>query len=294
MIQDLESIINIVEKFCNVLKNIVLGKLKKHNEPEKHTINEEELPYYFKNYKKHLTIYPNGNGIIINSATMVVKDKSKLDYIYRKLNIEDGKNNSEFPSIETMCITDKTKRFDNYGFWYYSKDNIITNAEEFYWSDTDPEEEDQRIKDNNKEIRWRFFLNTSKIENDGEYDIKYAVSVKGLFPIEDGKFNPSLANDPNSKRNSSSTFFVIQEIKNFVFEIAFDDSIKLQEEPMGEVVSNNLHKKSLDISEEKSYNFFYKKYIFNVENPGLGNRIKVKWKFQEMEDDEHERKNNVV
>lgn len=246
------------------------------------TVEEEEVPYFFKDYKKHVTIYPNGNGIIINQATMVVKDKKKLKYVYRRLNIEDGKKDSVFPSLKVMSNTMKTDRFDKFGFWYYSQDNIFTDAEEWYWSDTDPNEEDQKIKENRKEIRWRFSIDKGKVVENKEYHIEYAICVEGMCPIENGMFSPSVANDPNSSRRSSSSISILQEMMHFTYEVSFDDSIQLQGEPTCAVCRLS-KQENIPVEGDRKDNIFYKKYIFNVESPVLESIVRVSWKFKERE-----------
>lgn len=244
-----------------------------------------ELPYYFTEYKKHVTVYKNGNGIIIHSAKLVVTDKNKLDYIYRKINIRDGKKDSVFPKLEEMLSVEKIGRFDNYGFWWYSDDEIIKSIDEFYWSDEDPTKEDADLKENEKELRWRFRINKSKIEENKEYNIIYAISVCGLYPIVDGYLEESLVNQNSSKEQNASTVCVAQDIEKFTFVVSFEEGIELKDVPECELRKHIQTADGNEVMElcRDQYNIFYNEYVFNIDKPMLESIVRVHWKFKKVE-----------
>lgn len=256
----------------------LIDRIKTFCVNRKDKIKKFEYPYYFENYTKHITIYKNGNGIIINSADLIVTNKNLFDKIYRKLNIEDGKKDSVFPSLENMLKTDKKDRFDKFGFWYYSENNIINNIEEFYWSDTDKTVEDKKIKENPKEIRWYFDFNTSKIEENKNYKIIYVISVEGLYPIENGTLIRDLINDPNSKDNNESSIEIQQAITNFRYIVSFEDGISLKKEPKCEI-KENMYSSNITVADIQNYNVLFNKHNFTVSKPILGSQIKVSWQF---------------
>lgn len=169
-LQNLNSHIILFEKISKLFKPL-FDKFR--------YLRNKDFPYYFENYTKHVTIYKNGNGIIINTADLVVTNIDDFNKIFRKLNIEDGKANIKFPSLEKMKSESKTNRFDNFGFWFYSEDKIISSIKEFYWSDTDTTKEDFKIKQNPKEMRWVFDFNKSKIQKMKKYKIIYMFSIVG-------------------------------------------------------------------------------------------------------------------
>ncbi len=102
------------------------------NKAEKHYLNDIK-DYYFSEYEKNITVYQNGNGIVIHKFKVVANDVRKLEKIRRKLNVEDGVKTLKFPTLDTMLHTNKASRFQEFGFWYKSDDNIISDVKEFYW-----------------------------------------------------------------------------------------------------------------------------------------------------------------
>lgn len=55
--------------------------------------------HYFKKYHKHVTIYKNGTGIIINSFDIMF-NKNVKEELKRAINISDGKKTAAFPSLK--------------------------------------------------------------------------------------------------------------------------------------------------------------------------------------------------
>lgn len=275
---EIDSGLNILGKFWRFISCIF--KRKKCAEQDKRS----EYPYYFEDYTKHVTIYKNGNGIIIISSTLVVTDISNFNKkIYRKLNIEDGKSTSKFPTLKTMMKTSKSERFNKFGFWYYSEDNIVEDVREFYWSDTDKSKEDKLIKRKDKELRWYFRINGSKLTEGKKYQITYVISVEGLYPIEEGTFNQEISNDPNSEEGSSSGMEIAQDIKNFKYVVSFKEGIKLKSTPAGEVCKQRYtDEKNITIKGDHEYNVLFNKYTFPVDKPLLGSKIKVYWQFEDQ------------
>ena len=121
----------------------------------------KDTSHYFKNYHKHLTIYKDGTGILINSFEIVFNKKIKEE-IKRAINISDGKKSAKFPDLSDMKKVDIHDRFDKYGFWVSSEDNIISSTKEKYWSDINDAYEDANLKNDDKELRWVFNFNYSR------------------------------------------------------------------------------------------------------------------------------------
>lgn len=101
---DFNILLSIFDKF----KNYLIWLFKHRSKFKKST-------YYFKNYHKHVTIYDDGNGIIINSFDAVFNNMDSTK-IVRGINISDGKNSAEFPPLNHMKRVTLKGRFDNYGF----------------------------------------------------------------------------------------------------------------------------------------------------------------------------------
>lgn len=273
---------------------IIIIALTRHtiskNNANKDSTDYESFDYYFNSYEKHLTIYNDGTGIIINSFEVTVNNIDSFKRIRRRLNIEDGKKTSNFPTLQKMLDTSKKERFDKFGFWYYSKENIISQVKEYYWNTTHVSSEDKKAKGNPKELRWIFEINRSKLEAGKTYHIIYAISVPGIASLDNGLFNKKLVNDDIFSEESCSNMHIDHKIKKLTYIVSFESGINLLVEPTCEFYKNDQDEtEAITINGVESYNMFYNKYTFNVNNPLLGSDIKVTWKFKDMEDDCMER-----
>ena len=234
--------------------------------------------YYFSDYEKHITIYQNGNGIIMHKFKIIVNDKSKLQKIRRKLNIEDGCKTSRFPSLEKMMKTNKADRFHEFGFWYKSDDNIINNVKEYYW-DSKNKNENKKLKSNPQEIRWIFKIDSDKVEEKKPYEICYVISIPGIAALQNGKLNRELLYEP-SEENSYSCMRIDHKIQKLKCIISFEDGVCLDSQPKCKcIISEQDSEKEVDIEGTYEYNLLYKKYIFSINNPIFGSDINISWKY---------------
>ncbi|MCH5250894.1 MAG: hypothetical protein J1E98_13220 [Lachnospiraceae bacterium] len=239
--------------------------------------NKTDYDFYFKDYTKHVTIYKNGNGIIMNTFSICVNNYENFREFKRKINVEDGKRDTSFPSLSKMKSTPKEKRFEEYGFWVYKPhDSIINRTIEKYWSDNDPDAIDNILQHNNKELRWVFEIARNKIKNKDVHKISYAISVPGLYPIEKGRFLKEIANDPESDGVASSSIHVEHYIEKIKYIVSFEEGIKLNKEPECFTVNGKkIPIYDFDIEE----GVFYNKYIFIINKPSYGTNIIIKWEF---------------
>lgn len=265
----INSALNIFDK----VKNGALWLFKKRHQFKK-------SPYYFKNYHKHLTIYDNGNGIIINSFEIIFNSNDEdAKKLVRGINISDGKTTATFESLEKMKNISLKERFDKYGFWVYSDNNIIKEVKEEYWLDNDHEQEDIKAKNDPKELRWVFKFNNSKIELHKPYHVVYIISLPGMFPIKDGKLDFSELNTDNFDEYSNSILEIRTPTEQLAYTVSFYNDIDLQIEPEAIFKKMGNNKDSYPpISKE--YNIIYKKYICYIKSPQLGSKIKIRWKFK--------------
>ena len=237
-----------------------------------------EDDFYFENYTKHVTVYQNGNGIIMNTFDICVYRIENFKEFKRKINVEDGKRDIVFPSLSKMKTTSKEKRFDEFGFWVYkSKDSIINRTVEKYWLDRDPDEIDHSAEHNPKELRWVFAINGSKVKNQKTHKISYAISVPGLYPIEKGKFNRDIANEPESEGKALSSIHVEHYAKKITYIVSFENSINLKSEPECFISINGKKEPINDWIVEADV--FYNKHIFTINRPPYGADVVVKWTF---------------
>lgn len=258
-----------------IINHYQKNKIKKEKKIEK-------VPdYYFTNYEKYVTIYNNGNGIIIHRFTVVANDVTKLNRIRRKLNIEDGNKFSTFPEFEKMLKTKKSERFNDYGFWYYSEDGIISDIKEYYW-ENGTSKENKKSKANTKEIRWIFKINKNTIKNGKPYEIAYVISVPGLAALENGKLNKDLLLDINEVE-ASSNMSIDHKIQKLKYTISFEDGISLQTSPECRyIIKGQDESKEYIVDGEHEYDLLYNKYIFKINNPAFGSDISISWKYDDI------------
>ena len=238
--------------------------------------------YYFSYYEKHITIYQNGNGIIIHKFKVIANDVNKLQIIRRKINIEDGVKTSKFPPLDTMLHTNKANRFRDFGFWYKSDDNIISTVEEYYW-DSKTSSENKKVKNNPQELRWIFKIDKNKLKREKPYEICYVISVPGLAALQNGQLNKEWLNDP-LEENIHSKMHIDHKIQRLKYIISFEDGIKIDTPPNCKcVMSEQDSVKTLDILGKEEYDLLYRKYIFEVENPIFGSTIDISWKYNNVD-----------
>lgn len=239
-----------------------------------------KVKYYFSDYEKSITIYKNGHGIIQHKFNLIVKNTNELKVFNRRLNIADGAKNSAFPTLNEMKKTAKDKRFSDYGFWYGSENNIISDAQEFYWDGVhNSERKNNTAKNNPKELRWCFIIDRNKIEPNKPYKIAYTISVPGLAALENGYLNPKLQNDPTEKKTFSS-MIINYNIQNFKYVISFEDGVSLCTIPQcNKILSTPNGEKTLDIAHNKEYDLFYTRYSFNLKNPEYSSKIILSWEY---------------
>ena len=271
----------LINKFINKNEKKI-NPQDSENRPEECEIVEdvgEEIQddFYFENYTKHVTIYPDGNGIIMNSFDICINNVENFKEFKRKINVEDGKKDVEFPTLSKMKDTPKGRRFDEFGFWVYKpKESIINSTIERYWLDSDPDEIDHSAEHNKKELRWVFEINRSKSKKQKIHKIAYAISVPGLYPIEKGRFNRDVANEPESEGKALSSIHVEHYAKKITYIVSFENSINLKCEPECFTVNGKKYPITDFIVEE---GVFYNKYIFTICKPPYGTNIVIKWEF---------------
>lgn len=243
---------------------------------------EDVDDYYFADFEKHITIYRNGNGIIIHKFTVIVNNVDKFRRIRRKLNIEDGNIHSNFPSLDKMRQTDKADRFDKYGFWYYDKNNIISEVKEYYWQ-KNSEEESKKSKCNSKEIRWIFKINKQNVQKNKPYEVIYIISVPGLAPLEKGRLDRKLLSDDFGDE-SSSNMNIDHKIRNLRYIISFEEGIELETVPQCRyIISDQDEIKETAVIGTKEYDLIYNKYIFCINAPEFNSDVKIMWKYNKVD-----------
>jgi hypothetical protein len=267
---------------CIIIKKDVNTKETSTKEENNITTDVDEykkLDYYFEEYHKHLTVYKNGNGIIINSFIIVVNDLNSVLRFKRQLTIEDAKVSTVFPPLREMKKTNLTDRFEKFCFRCKCINNgdLIRSVEEKYWTD-DSDNDDNISKQNPKVLKWILRMNPSSIVEGKPYKIVYIISIPGMFPIENGIFKENIANKKGTHGAFNSNFKVNHKVKKFIFTLSFENEFKLYCKPSGKIITRQA---SDNLRYDNDNNIIYDKYIFTANNLDIGSSINIEWCFQE-------------
>ena len=238
--------------------------------------------YYYKKYRKHITIYKNGHGILFVSGSIYFKKKENCKRIFRKLDLSDACKNFKFPTIKNMSKTILDDRFDKNGIWYESQNDFISGIKEFYWSDKNPSKEDPALRANPKHLRWYFSIDQSKIENGKSYDFNYAIALNDMFPITNGKLDPEKMPYGNYAFNSEIN--IDTKVADMEYIVSFDRGICV-ELPIECIYFNEKRKQQeLPITQENT--LFYQKYVAKRKRMRYNNIIAFQWRIKSLETEE--------
>lgn len=261
---EIDALTNLGEKGFKLFK-----RFKSFNTGEKFCDD-----YYYEEYNKKIFIKKNGDGLIVSSCILKVIDPLKVDSLIRILDISDAKNSSCFESFDKMRNTKIDNVFSEYGFWYNSENDIITDVEEYY------EDEYLSQKNNKKFISIKFIIDTNNLVKNRTYKFAYAFSIPGMYPIIDGRFDvqESTRAEYTDFRSYISTEHIGHHLR---FSAYFENGIEFKEKPSGNSkLSSSIKTKR---KAEKKHNcvfkdnIFYKKYHFEIENPQNYTDIYMKW-----------------
>ena len=178
-----------------------------------------------------------------------------------------------------MKKTPKDKRFTDFGFWYKSDDDIVSEVKEYYWDSLNPDRENKDAKNNPQELRWLFLIDKNKLKKETPYEISYITSVPGLEALENGCLKSELRKDESEDRSFSS-MRITHNIKHYKYIVSFEDGVCIDVPPKCECIINMQDGvKTLDILGKIDYDLLYTKYIFELEHPEFGSNIRVSWKY---------------
>lgn len=248
-----------------------ISKVKSFFEPVTTRLSDwkyRKEDFYLVNCKKHTTVYKNGNGIIYTEFDLRVIKPERSGEIEVWLNCMDGKKSLHIPPLAEMLDLPQTGRFNDFGFWYDTKDGIIQNVVE----------KNGRRRYFNKKIHYKLDINESKLMAHKTYHCIYAVSIPDLYPIVDGKLNKNLLYKKyNTKDYKTSTGKVINTpTKNFEFITSFEKDVVFEQSPICSWTDSKGQSKAtvhgVNVDE-----LFYNKYCYKVKNPKVGDKIFVEW-----------------
>ena len=277
------NIFSYIQSLITIIKNGIDVGYFIHSH---HSFKSKKITHYFENYHKHVTVYNDGTGVIINEFDMVFNNQEKT-FLRRGIDISDGKKDASFLPLTEMKKTKIKDRFNKYGFWCYSDDNIISSVKEKYWTDEDDDNDTENVtlKNNDKVFRWEFRFNYSRICPNKKYKIIYVMSIPGMYPIKDGKLDKNSINDEqllNDLESGNSTSIRIKNpIRNFYYTISFESDILLERDPKCMLKHINQQENLTHPKLKHEYNTIYHKYTCNITKPKIGSIIKINWQFKE-------------
>lgn len=242
-------------------------------------IDYNSLDYYFGTYHKHLTVYKNGNGILINTFTLIINNINSVTEFKREININDSQITTRFPKLSRMKKTKINDRFHEFGFWYRCLNNkdLIKSVREYYWSE-DSKGIDTVAQSNDKDLKWIMEMNPSSIQIGKPYKIVYIMSIPKMFPLKDGVFDESIANIKGTHGRFQSKFAVKHIINNFKYTVSFENDLYLHTKPTGNITQGN---EKINLQYDNDNNIIYDKYIFNTSSPDCNSVINIEWNFKE-------------
>lgn len=236
-------------------------------------------PYYYLDVTKHLTIYPDGHGILIMSNLIRINNRLECKRLYKKVDVTDGARDMHFDTLANMHAVGRDARFDCLGFWYESENSIVRSVKEHYWSEEGYELEDRQAKENPKIFKWYFELDHTRIKDGGTYKIDCALSIPGMFPLRDGMLcEKKKPYDDYSFQSSSS---LDMYTRNMRFILSFDKDIQLASDPTC-TYSAGRAASPRELAPNMEYNCFYNKYIANHKKIEHHNSIVYQWDVHEI------------
>lgn len=232
--------------------------------------------YYYEEYNKKVYIRKNGDGLILCSCRLKVIDPAKTQSVVRTLDISDAKKSSKFEDFSIMLNKPIEIMFKDYGFWYISDNNIITDVAEYY------DENNKKRTNDDRFISIKLTLDTTRLHKEKVFDFSYCFSIPGLFPIKDGRFDLG-EQDRNTYGNFSSHVSTSHIGHHLRFSVYFEDGIVFKEKPKGNVELSSAVKNKKKRDNNTTYvcdfkdNIFYKKYHFEIANPEDYRDIYIDW-----------------
>ncbi len=261
----LVQIITLLEKFGKFGK--FLSKFLKKRAVKKAQNNQ---PYFFDEYNKKVFVKNNGDGVIVASLILHVNDPEKTTHLIRTIDFSDAKKGVVLPQFEELLQTEGKEFFKDFGLWCEADNRIVTDIVEEY----DPI--DAKHKNDNRFLSFKIQLNDAALEKGKSYRITYAISIPGMYPIENGRFSGTVKEheDYGKFRTSVSTY---QTFTILTYSVYMEKGIVFSCKPKafyrgkatkGEPYPNNC---------EYRNNMFYEKFNFTLENPQEYDIIYMEW-----------------
>lgn len=231
---------------------------------------KDSQAYFFDEYNKKVYVKNNGDGVIVATLILHVNDPEKTTHLIRSINFSDAKKDMNLPEFDELLQTDGKEYFKDFGLWCESDNGIVTDIIEEY----DPI--DAKYKNDKRFLSFKMQLNSAALEKGKSYRITYAISVPGMYPIENGRFSGTVEEHVNygNFKTSVSTY---QTFTILTYSVYMEKGIVFSSKPKayyrgiptnGEVRPNTCKYRN---------NMFYEKFNFTLENPQEYDIIYMEW-----------------
>lgn len=228
--------------------------------------------FYFKRYCKHLTIYRDGHGILINTFSIKVLNQSRFESFQRTLDISDGKTHATLGPLAQIKKELPCSRFTELGFWH--KINTVSELLEGI---------DDKLADNKKSMDFIFKFNKGVLQalKSKTFELSYALSIPGMFVIKDGRFDE--ANKPPDFPGFISSLLTLHRMEEIIYIISFEKGIEVDKSNIrfyNEIkknLSNGRRVEQKDLKFAYQPDVFYDKYLVRILKPQFQSETIVTW-----------------
>lgn len=256
-----KSIIDFFNSLLNTINKIFDNKKEKKKTSE---------PYYFEEHNKKVFVRSNGDGVIVCFLAVHINDPTKVSLI-RTVDISDAKKGCVFPDFDIMLHNGATNPFNEFGLWYTSDSDIITSVEKFYDSRDTGRKNDRRF------ISFKLNLNESNLEKGKTYGITYALSIPGLYPINNGRFDGTVGEHKNYGNFETSIYSYNNLYKHLTYSVYAECDIVFQTKPIAAYIGPSTNGEAQKQPCTYRNNMFYEKFSFTLDNPQKYDRIYMQW-----------------
>lgn len=249
------AFVKIIETICGVFKI----KSKKHHKTK---------AYYYEEYNKKVYVKTNGDGVIVSHVRLHINNPTEASGFVRTFDISDAKPSTVLPDFNTMIQNGNSNPFSQFGIWYWSDSDIVTDLLEHY-----DDEDKRKIKDN-KFLSFKVSLNEAALKKGKDYEIIFAISVPGLYPIENGRFSGTVQEHKDYGKYESS--LCIHNTDKLSYSIYMQQGIVFSKTPTA-ICKNKTDRQPKKSECSYQNNMFYEKFSFTLEKPEEYDKIYMEW-----------------
>lgn len=236
--------------------------------------------FYYMEYTRHVTIYPDGHSILIDSSIVKVLCPQKMSNISREITLKDTKPGVEFDDFNKMCKCDMKNRFSGKGFW------ILSDS---YMNLSLVKDVSGTLKNDNKTLNLNFCIDDGIYQKNKKVaNFTYSYSIPGLYPIEGGYVDEK--SFPATGNPFSTSVSLSCPIKKLNFIVSFDKNINYTNSPKLEILKRELGTSSGNENHKligkKTFDFlpdiFYNKFNVSIKYPKKGYIYNADWEIKRL------------